>query len=57
VIAKDTKEHANYRLANPKGTRRCGTCRYFEREEPQKCTKVLGTIAQNWLCDWYREKE
>lgn len=53
---KDSKEHARYRLARESSTRRCGNCNYYQRTEPQKCTKVLGTIQQNYLCDWYREK-
>ena len=53
MMAKDTKEEANYRMGDE--TASCAQCTMFR--QPESCTEVAGKISPDGLCDYFEPKQ
>ena len=51
-MAKKTKEEANY--STSRGDR-CGECKWFEIDGPNKCEIVEGQIGVNMWCKFFHD--
>jgi len=52
---KKPKEGVHYRRGS-KASGYCRGCRYFEKEGPNRCTKVQGRIDHGMTCDLWEGK-